>query len=163
MSIFDKLLGAVTSPLDFVGKAVGLADKFIRTPDEKAEYERDMLELVQARDTEIEQTLRTEIQAKERILVAELQQGDKFTKRARPSLVYMGLLFALVETIVRTVLMLRGQSMPEGMTTVVPPQFWAAWTGVTGAWVIGRSAERRGSQNRVVAALTGSARSSILD
>lgn len=170
MSIFKTIFGAVTSPLGLVKNIADVVDRFITTGDEKlafaskrAEFEADLLGLVSARDAAIEQTLRTEIQAKERILVAELQQGDKFTKRARPSLVYVGLLFALAETVVRVVLVLQGQPFPEGLTTVVPPPFWAAWTGVTGAWVIGRTAERRGLQGRIVESITGRARGSVLD
>ena len=47
--------------------------------------------LLQKRDSEIEATIRQELQAKERILVAELTQGSTFTKAARPTVVYYGL------------------------------------------------------------------------
>ncbi len=143
------LIGGIVNALS------GVVDKFIQTPDEKAAFELKAAELIQARDSEIEQTHRTEMQAKERVLVAELQQGDKFTKRARPSLVYSGLIFAFLEVAVRVFLTLKSQGMPEGMDTIVPVQFWAAWTGVTGTWVIGRSVERRGVQNKIVSLITG--------
>ena len=156
MSIFNKIINAVTSPLGLAKELAGIAGKLFGSPEKQHEFELAAAEMIQARDSEIEETLRAEMQAKERVIVAELQQGDKFTKRARPSLVYVGLLLALLEVILRIVLILQGKGMPEGLTTVVPPQFWAAWTGVTGTWVIGRSVERRGVKNRIVSAITGS-------
>jgi len=150
MGIFDAI-----NPLNIVSKIAEAADRFIRTGDEKDKFNLEVMSLVQARDSEVEQTIRAEMDAKQKVLVMELQQGDKFTKRARPSLVYMGLLFAGLEVVVRVVLTLKGLGMPEGMATIVPVQFWAAWTGVTGTWVIGRSVERRGIQNKVVNAIVG--------
>ena len=155
MSIFNKIINAVTSPLGLAKEIAGVATKLLGSPEKQREFELAAAEMIQARDSEIEETLRAEMQAKERVMVAELQQGDTFTKRARPSLVYVGLLLAFLEVVVRVVLVVQGKSMPEGLTTVVPPQFWVAWTGVTGTWVIGRSVERRGIKNKIVSAITG--------
>jgi len=155
VSIFNKIINAVTSPLGLAKEIAGVATKLFGSPEKQREFELAAAEMIQARDSEIEETLRAEMQAKERVMVAELQQGDTFTKRARPSLVYVGLLLAFLEVVVRVVLVVQGKSMPEGLTTVVPPQFWVAWTGVTGTWVIGRSVERRGIKNKIVSAITG--------
>lgn len=153
MSIITKILGGSIGKV--IDSLAGVADRFINTADEKAAFRLEAAKIIEARDSELEETLRTEMQAKERVLVAELQQGDKFTKRARPSLVYSGLVFAFLEVSVRVYLTIRGLGMPEGMDTIVPVQFWAAWTGVTGTWVIGRSVERRGVQNKIVSLITG--------
>jgi len=90
VSIFSKILGGL-NPLSLVREIIGVAGDFIESPDEKRawaqkrmELEGEVLTLVQARDSEMEETLRAEIQAKERVLVAELQQGDKYTKRRTP-------------------------------------------------------------------------------
>ena len=155
MGIFGKIINAISSPLGLAKEVAGIAGKLFGSPEEQHEFELAAATLIQTRDSEIEETLRAEMQAKERVLVAELQQGDKFTKRARPSLVYVGLLLAVLEAGLRIVLVVQGQSFPEGLTTVVPAQFWVAWTGVTGTWVIGRSVERRGVKNSVVSAITG--------
>jgi hypothetical protein len=40
------------------------------------------------------------MQSRERVLVAELQQGDSYTKRARPSVVYVGLGVAVLQGVV---------------------------------------------------------------
>ena len=149
-------MNAVASPLGLAKEIAGVATKIFGSPEKQHEFELAAAAMIQARDSEIEETLRAEMQAKEHVIVAEMQQGDKYTKRARPSLVYAGLLFAFIEVATRVVLIVQGLGMPEGMVSIVPPQFWAAWTGVTGTWVIGRSMERRGVQNKVVSLITGS-------
>ena len=80
--------GGVGNVVDSIG---GIADTFIQTPDEKTAFKLEVEKLIQQRDSEIEKTIRTELQAKERVLIAELNQGDNFTKRARPTVVYAGL------------------------------------------------------------------------
>lgn len=167
MSIFKKLFSTVTSPLGLVKDIASVVDRFVTTGDEKlafaskrAEFEADLLGLVSARDSEIEQTLRTEIQAKERVLVAELQQGDNYTKRARPTVVYAGLAIAFVNYVLLPwVAHFAGLSLPE---INVPTEFWVGWSGIVATWVIGRSAERRGLQNKVVESITGNRASSLL-
>ena len=74
-----------------MGAAKGLIGAFKLDPSEKKEFEIKLEALLQRRDSEIEQTMRQELQAKERILVAELTQGSTYTKAARPSVVYYGL------------------------------------------------------------------------
>ncbi|KKL20404.1 hypothetical protein LCGC14_2455770, partial [marine sediment metagenome] len=74
-----------------IGSVGAIVDDLNLSGEEKQQFKLQMEALVQKRDSEIEQTTRIELQAKERVLVAELQQGDKFTKRARPMVVYAGL------------------------------------------------------------------------
>ena len=86
-----------------------------------------------------------EIMSKEKILVAELAQGDSYTKRARPTLVYSGLVAMLVEGI-------------EAIPFTAPEQFWPIWGGVCGVWIIGRSAEKikgNGKKGKVLSAIMG--------
>jgi len=37
----------------------------------------------------------------------------------------------------------------------MPAEFWMAWSGVVSIWSIGRSAERRGAQNKAINVITG--------
>ena len=76
-----------------IGQVGGLIDQFKLSPDEKQKFKLEMESLLQKPDSEIEQTIRAELGAKERALVAELAQGDNYTKRARPTVVYAGLIF----------------------------------------------------------------------
>ena len=114
-----------------------------------------MQALLQQRDTEIEQTMRQELQAKESILVAELQQGDGYTKRARPTVVYYGLLAIFFNySVIALRSMANGGETPKPFD--LPTEFWIAWGGIVGTWSIGRSAERRGARNKVTSLVTGS-------
>ncbi len=86
-----------------------------------------------------------EIGAKERIMVAELQQGDKYTKRARPTIVYVGLAGALIDAI-------------NYIDFTLPQQFWIAWGGVVGVYGIGRTFEKikkDGLIGKVATVITG--------
>ena len=91
MSFISNILGGGLTKV--VGGIAKAADRFIETPDEKREFTLAVETLLQKRDSEVEQTIRAELGAKERVLVAELNQGDNYTKRARPTVVYAGLLF----------------------------------------------------------------------
>lgn len=135
-----------------------IVDKFKLTPDEKAQFQLEMERLLQARDAELEETMRTELSAKERILVAELTQGDNYTKRARPTVVYGGLaIIAWNYSIVPLFVALLQPKFP-GITLPVltlPGEFWYAWGGVVATWSVGRTMERRGAKNNLVSLVTG--------
>lgn len=145
-------------------KGIGdIVDEWKISPEEKAEFSLRLEELLQKRDSEIEQTIRTRDQAKERVLVAELKQDDAYTKRARPTVVYAGLVlifwnYALVPLLSAFGV---GVEVVEGVRTALlqplslPSEFWLAWGGIVSTWVIGRSAEKRGASNRAVEAITG--------
>ena len=153
MGLLDSIFKA--SPVGaIVETVVGLVSSVITTPEDKAKFEAQkgdiavrMEEILQKRDSEMEQTLRTELEAKEKIIVAEMAQGDNYTKRARPTVVYFGLfLFFFNYSIVP----LFGLPQLE-----LPAEFMYGWAGIVSTWSIGRSAERIGTRNRVVSAATG--------
>ena len=137
-----------------IGSVGGIIDDLNLSGEEKQQFKLQMETLVQKRDSEIEQTTRIELQAKERVLVAELQQGDKFTKRARPMVVYAGLAFIGINYVVVPIVGLLSGVQVDPIP--LPVEFWAGWSGIVMTWSIGRSAEKRGTQNRVTSAITGS-------
>ncbi len=79
-----------------IGQVGGIIDQFKLSPEQKQKFKLEMESLLQKRDSEIEQTSRAELGAKEHFLVAELAQGDNYTKRARPTVVYAGLIPTLM-------------------------------------------------------------------
>ena len=109
LKIFSGTAGSV---IDSVTNAV---DKFVTTDEEKAklkmelekliieqqkiafEFQKQMEELTQKREEEIEKSIRAELEAKAGIMIAELKQDDKYTKRARPTVIYAGLLIIFLE------------------------------------------------------------------
>ena len=92
--------------------------------------------------------MRQELQAKERILVAELTQGSTFTKAARPSVVYYGLAAICFNYSILPFVQWLGGEAPQPFE--LPTEFWLAWGGIVSTWSIGRSAERRGARNKAV-------------
>lgn len=158
MSWFTKLFsGGVGSVVDSIGS---VADKFIQTPDEKAAFKLQVEALLQKRESEIEQTIRQQLESKERILVAELNQGDTYTKRARPTVVYMGLVFIGINYVlfplIGRIANGFGAEMDVSPLADLPSEFWMAWGGICATWSIGRSLEKRGTQNAATRAVTGS-------
>lgn len=156
--VSDLLSGGLVN----IGKGIAdIVDKFKLTPDEKAQFELQMETLLQKATSELEQTMRTELQAKERILVAELTQGDSYTKRARPTVVYGGLVFIAINYVLAPILMwfaiqVSGVQMPEFPTLDLPPEFWYGWSGIVATWTVSRTMERRGVANNLVSIVTGS-------
>jgi hypothetical protein len=148
--------GGVSEVVDGIAH---VADRFIETPDERSAFKLQVKSLVERRNSELEQTLRAELGAKERILVAELKQGDAYTKRARPSVVYVGLVFIginyVLVPLVSRLLQFKWPGLSVEPLADLPVEFWAAWGGICTTWVIGRSAEKRGSRNRAIEAVTG--------
>jgi len=138
-----------------VDKVGGVVDKFHLSGEEKQKSKLELEALLQKRDAEIEETIRTEMMTKERILVTELQQGDNYTKRARPTVVYAGLGFIFFNYCLVTVL--------GGNNLELPPEFWYGWSGIVATWSVGRTFEKRGASNSVIRTITGSGKSRILD
>jgi len=142
----------------------GIMDRFWppkATEEEKLNALKGIVPMIQNRDVTI-------AEAKKEIIVAEMQQGDNYTKRARPSVVYMGLIFiglvhVIVPTVANTAILLKASLTTAQIAALanlsalsLPTEFWAAWTAVVGIWSIGRSVERRGFANKIISAITGS-------
>lgn len=152
MSFFSNLFTAGASQL--IDSVKNVVDEFNLSGEEKQDFVARMETLLQKRDSEIEQTVRTELNSKMQIIVAELNQSDSYTKRARPSVIYFGL-FAIFWNymLVPTVQSLMGVDVNP---FALPTEFWIAWGGITSTYVIGRSAEKRGNRNNVTELMTGS-------
>jgi hypothetical protein len=94
------------------------------------------------------------------VITAEMSQGDNYTKRARPTIVYfglgaIGLIHVLLPMLAWLILTIMGK--PIVLPTIqLPEQFWFTWGGVCSIWVISRSAERRGQSSQMLSLITGS-------
>lgn len=148
--------------MDFTGVgsiaefASAVIDRFFPKKMDDAERAQATLQLqgmLQGREDKV-------LEAQKSIIVAEMNQGDAFTKRARPAIVYVGLLaISLVHVVFPIVawlsLVLSGAELTNMPKIALPGEFWAAWSGVCGLWIIGRSAEKRGANDKIVRAITG--------
>jgi hypothetical protein len=126
------------------------------TDEQKALAQLKIQELGQSFESSVISTQRD-------IIMSELAQGDAFTKRARPAIVWLGLLFIALNHVVIPAgawfyLAVSGKPIsPPALQ--LPEEFWWSWTGLCSTWIIGRSAEKRGSlagtMGKVVGAITG--------
>lgn len=134
MPIFDSLV----KPL--IDSATALIGQFHMSPEDKAKAQQDIADLAQkaqqqAQDYEVQlnsiagQNIRT-----------EEGSGDKYTVRARPSVIWVGL-FAIVwdYCLIPTVSMWSGKALPG---VLLPPFFWEIWGVVVTGYVMSRSAEK---------------------
>ena len=157
MALLNFLGGGIIGQ---VGKVI---DSLHTSSEEKAQVKIQLEKLLQERDSEIEATIRAEMQAKERIIVSEMNQGDSFTKRARPSIVYVGLGMMLGNFCLMPLIASVSNAFGHQVDIAIhnfPEEFWWTWASVVGTWCIGRSAEKRGVRSslgkKVVGAITGS-------
>lgn len=139
---------------DVVDSVASVADRFIQTQDEKAQFTLEVEKVITERLTQIETSARAETTATMEIIKAEMAQGDNYTKRARPTVVYAGLALTLINYVVAPIVcqaISKTWAPPE-----VPSDFWYVWGGICSAWVIGRTAERVGVKGKITSIATGS-------
>ena len=151
MSFIGHILGTgLAKTVSAIGDTV---KKFVTTDGDRMNMQMELEAILQKRDSEVEQTIRAELEAKEKIMVAEMQQGDNYTKRARPTIIYFGLVSIFLSyMLIPIIQMLLGI---EVVPLDLPKEFWVAWGGVVGVYAIGRSAEKRGTRNKVTSFITG--------
>lgn len=149
-----------------IGEVGDAVDELHLSGEEKQTFTLKLHEAVQGTMDKLLQSINSVLAAKERVLVAELEQGDRFTKRARPSVVYVGLafigvnyvLFPCLAWILALIAGIWNVQLPELPSLALPGHFWAAWGGVCGTYAIGRSVEKAkigGILGRVARVITG--------
>ena len=145
--LFSGLGGGV---LDGVNKIV---DNCVTSDEERGELKIKLEKIISSRDAQLQASIRKELEAKERIIVAEMNQGDKWTKRARPMVVYAGLIMiAYIYCIVPTLKIVFKIEMPD---ITLPSEFWMSFSTVISVWSVGRSFEKFGIKNKATKIITG--------
>jgi outer membrane murein-binding lipoprotein Lpp len=118
--------------------------KFVEDPTQKAELAEKVQELAAQQAALVEQSAQKEMEAQQAIMTAEMSQDDKYTKRARPTIVYSGLVAMFLNYVVLPWM----AYFTHGGTTLppisVPDYFWGIWGGVCGVYVLGRTVEKTG-------------------
>ena len=153
MSILSKLFGAtpvssiVGTVSDLAGKIFGTSEDEVVAAEQKAAFDLAVENHLHEKFGAMEETLRIELGAKERILIAELQQGDNYTIRARPTVVYYGLFLITLNYSI-----LPAFGLP---VFPLPPAFLIGWSGIVATWSVGRDSVRKEKRNKLVDAITG--------
>ncbi|MGM0376329.1 MAG: holin family protein [Bacteroidota bacterium] len=155
MSILKNIFsGSLTGVIDSVSDVI---DKFSLSKEEKQEFKLEMQSRLMQMEKELEETYRAELESRADIIKAEMTQGDKFTKRARPAIIYSGLIFILLVYVLIPLIAYisgaPGDALPE---IELPEEFWWAWGTVVSVYGAGRSAEKMGFSNRATQMMTGS-------
>lgn len=142
-------LTGIGSIADF---AKSIVDRFFPPdlpPEVKVQKELELQTLLQTREN-------TVTSAQKEIIVSEMQQGDDYTKRARPTIVYAGLVFIfLVHVFIPLAAFFKDVPAENFPKLSLPEEFWWAWAGVCGVWIMGRTMERKGMVNTVIQSITG--------
>ena len=106
----------------------------------------------------------SEMEAKRDIIVEELRQADLYTKRARPTVIYVGIgaivfnhcLIPLLTTLAKIIAQIWGVTLIIDLQPFdLPDGFWYAWGGLVCTYVVGRSLEKRGVQGKAIELITG--------
>ncbi len=135
--------------MDFTGLgsiadfAKGVVDRFFppqASAEEKLKAATTIQQMIQERENVV-------VNAKASIMVAEMNQDDNYTKRGRPTLLYAGLVFIFIVHVLIPLLSWLAVFLGKPTTLptfTLPPEFWWAWSGVCGLYVIGRTSEKQG-------------------
>ena len=139
-------LTGIGSVADFVS---GVMDRFwpkAMSDEQRSTAANGMIEAMSQREV-VRDSLKADV------IKAEMAQGDAFTKRARPSIVYMGLLFiGLVYVLFPILGYFSKGELPK---LELPSAFWTVWGDICSVWMIGRSAEKLFDGNKIVGLITG--------
>ena len=124
-------------PLIKVG--MDLIDKSGLTKQEKLEFKVKFEEMALKQEKEIQKTIREKDKAAANIIVAEARQDDKYTKRARPTVIYVGIVLIIWAYVMTPLL---NQLWSLQINNSIPEFFWYSWAGVVGVYAGGRSFEK---------------------
>jgi hypothetical protein len=154
MSIFSNIFnGSLTNIIESLG---GVIDQFSLSKEEKQRFQLELQSLLMQKEKELEESFRAELETRADIIKTEMAQGDAFTKRARPSIIYGGLLFIfIVHVLVPVIALISGTPADALPRLSLPEEFWWAWGTVVGVYGVSRSAEKMGASNRFTRLVTG--------
>lgn len=139
-------LTGIGSLADLAGNIINKIWPPSADPNQKLQAQMELQRMLESREAAV-------ITAQREITVAEMQQSDNFTKRARPMVVYAGLAFIFFNHVfLPCYAFFASKPVPS---VSLPSEFWWAWTGCVGIWMIGRTMEKKGSGNAIVNAITG--------
>ena len=121
---------------------------------EKTQAMSSLIPLLEQRESDM-------LKNQTKIITAEINSSDKFVSRARPMVIYTGLGFiALLHVFLPILIVILSFAAPEVridelLDLKLPTEFWVSYGGIVSVYSIGRSAEKRGTVNKVISAITG--------
>ena len=162
MNFVKNILGgSLGETADKISVAV---KRFVTTDKDRMELNLELNRILVERDKVASAEILKELEAKERFIVAELQQGDVYTKRTRPMVIRWGLylilwnhgLYPAAKDIINAIASVAGSTLTASTEIKnLPYEFWWAWGGLVGSYMLGRTLEKSGVGGKVVNLLTG--------
>lgn len=127
---------------EIIKPVTNMVDELTTTDEEKSKLKNALTSIennVTLKYIELEAKT---VEAKRDVMVEELKQDDKYTKRARPTVVYAGLVILFINHVLLPwITFFTGSTLPN---INLPAEFWLAWGGVCGVYAFSRSTEKRG-------------------
>lgn len=109
-----------------------IADEFTLSKEEREQFRAKDQERMERLQMALWQVVQARYEQVRAVIAAEMAQGDNFTKRARPSIVYAGLVMYF----------LKFAGSGFGFMFTIDENFTYVWGGVCGVWIVGRSIEK---------------------
>ncbi len=131
--MLKQLIGPLTKNI------FGLVDKLHLSKQEKMEFKARAQSLVLEHEKEVGKTIRAKEEATSNIIMAEVKQDDKYTKRARPTVIYVGIILIIWSYIITPIL---NEYLDMDIVNEIPDFFWYSWSGIVAVYAGGRSYEK---------------------
>lgn len=132
--------------LDFIGGLIkpvtNLVDDLTTSDEERALAKAKLLEIENQLTSKYLELESQVVQAKQNVMVAELNQTDNYTKRARPTVIYGGLLILLINHVLLPWIAYFKEGVEKLPTIDLPTEFWLAWGGIVSVYAFGRTREK---------------------
>ncbi len=122
-----------------INKVADAANELDLPQEEKMQFKQNIQNIILERQKEAEQAERAKPRSAAEVTTSELRQDDKYTKRARPTIIYVGI--ALIIWAYAVVPILNSQ-FELGVPVDIPQFFWNAWAAIVVAYAGGRSVEK---------------------
>ena len=133
MSIFNFLSSAIT-PI------TNLIDNLSTSDEERLQAKNKLEQIKNKLAVDMQSFQEKEIEAKAKVMIAELNQDDNYTKRARPTVLYAGIIIMLINNVILPwISYFKGLQIPP---INLPSEFWLAWGGIASVYSFGRSKEK---------------------
>lgn len=137
MDFLSNIFGSGT-----IKAVTDVIDDFVTSDEEKIKAKTALEKVLQREKSEIETTIRTELKSKSDFMIAEVRQGDKFTKRARPSVIYTALFVMLFNYCLMPFLAFVTKEVWSSI--ILPSEFWDTVTVVISVYSVSRSFDKIG-------------------
>jgi len=142
----EAVVSAVANILGCEADPGSIEKALANNPDKLVEIKKyEMDHKVRLQEIELEAS-----KSKTEVMTKEIESGDPFLRRARPAIIYTGLLMVIINHWLMPwfawfalILLKKNIPLPE---ITIPDIFWDAWQGVVSIYVIGRSLEKMTGQ-----------------